>query len=442
MAMMTSRRLAPPLLPLILLTHTMMTTMAMMLLLVSSRVAVVIAFDIPGHHRRIIPVASSSRLLQQRRWSPSSFAPAPPSTYSSYSSSSRLRSMMEEEEDPSSPPSSSTVVAYDNNNPLLSLVTKSRTSNRANDIMVGEDSGLFDVDDEKWGSLSDGTGWITFLVAVGAILSAVAVLWINPSTGYGDDLIRYLEVDVAGGNSHLVTLAFGIIFPVVHSGLASLRPYGEKIVGARAWRVIFAFPSLCLAYSWIVYFISHAHDGYQFYDVSSVPWVHGIAWLVNFTSFLFLYPSVYNLKEVAAVEKPKVHLWETGVIRITRHPQYVGQVMWSAAHLAMIGTSFTALTMALLVGHHYFACWNGDRRLEAEHGDNFARIRDKTSIMPFRAVWEGRQILPDDYWKELLRPPLLLIAVGSAGAYIAHPYMQAGAALSTNAGWVPGGLFS
>ena len=360
----------------------------------------------------------------------------------------------EEDEDPSSPPqpssssssssSSWSVVAYDddNKNPLLSLVTKSRTSNRANDIMVGEDSGLFDVADEKWGSLSDGTGWITFLVAVGAILSAVAVLWINPSTGYGDDLIHYLEVDVAGGDSHLVTLAFGIIFPVVHSGLASLRPYGEKIVGARAWRVIFAFPSLCLAYSWIVYFISHAHDGYQFYDVSHVPWVHGIAWLINFTSFLFLYPSVYNLKEVAAVEKPKVHLWETGVIRITRHPQYVGQVMWSAAHLAMIGTSFTALTMTLLVGHHYLACWNGDRRLEAEHGDNFARIRDKTSIVPFKAVWEGRQILPDDYWKELVRPPLLLIAVGSVGAYIAHPYMQAGAALSTNAGWVPGGLFS
>jgi zeta-carotene isomerase len=42
--------------------------------------------------------------------------------------------------------------------------------------------------------------------------------------------------------------------------------------------------------------------------------------------------------EVAAVEVPKVHLWETGIIRITRHPQMVGQVMWSAAHLAMVGS--------------------------------------------------------------------------------------------------------
>ncbi|KAL7537729.1 hypothetical protein ACHAWF_005884 [Thalassiosira exigua] len=321
----------------------------------------------------------------------------------------------------------------------LSFLAKSRASNRENDVMVGEDAGVYDFDDEEWGALGD-AGWVTFFAAVGTILTAVAVLWIYPPTGYGDDFVYFLEHDVARGNSHLVTLAFGIIFPIVHSGLASLRPLGEKVVGARTWRVIFAFPSLCLAYSWIVYFISHAHDGVQFYDISQVGWVHSLAWSINFISFLFLYPSVYNLKEVAAVEKPKTHLWETGIIRITRHPQYVGQAMWSAAHLAMVGTSFTALTMALLVAHHAFACWNGDRRLEAEHGENFLKIKEQTSVFPFQAIWEGRQQLPDDYWKELVRAPLILIAVGTIGAYFAHPYMQAGAALVRSSGLSAGGI--
>jgi len=305
--------------------------------------------------------------------------------------------------------------------------------------MIGEDSGMYDFEDEKWGALGD-AGWVTFFAAVATILTAVIVLWVYPPTGYGDDFVYFLENDVAHGNSHLVTLAFGIVFPIVHSGLASLRPLGERIVGARTWRVIFAFPSLCLSYSWIAYFISHAHDGVQFYDISQIGWVHAMAWMTNFASFLFLYPSVYNLKEVAAVERPKIHLWETGIVRITRHPQYVGQVMWSAAHLAMVGTSFTALTMALLVAHHGFACWNGDRRLEAEHGENFLRIKERTSALPFQAVWEGRQQLPDDYWKELVRAPLILIAVGSIGAYFAHPYMQAGAALARNSGLSPGGV--
>ena len=202
----------------------------------------------------------------------------------------------------------------------LSILAKSRESDRSNDLMVGEDAGAYDFADESWGALGE-SGWLTFFAAVATILTAVAVLWIYPPTGYGDDFVNFLETDVAHGNPHLVTLAFGIIFPIVHSGLASLRPLGEKVVGARIWRVIFAFPSLCLAFSWIVYFISHAHDGIQFYDIRSIGWVHSLAWVTNFLSFLFLYPSVYNLKEVAAVEKPTVHLWETGVIRITRHPQ-------------------------------------------------------------------------------------------------------------------------
>ena len=69
-------------------------------------------------------------------------------------------------------------------------------------------------------------------------------------------------------------------------------------------------------------------DGIEFWNGEPVAWVHGVAWTINFLSFFFLYPSVFNLKEVA-VEKTKIHLWETGVIRITRHPQMVGQVMWS-----------------------------------------------------------------------------------------------------------------
>lgn len=128
------------------------------------------------------------------------------------------------------------------------------------------------------------------------------------------------------------------------------------------------------------------------------------------------------------------------MIRITRHPQFVGQTMWSVGHLAMVGTSFTALTMALLVGHHAFACWNGDRRLYAMHGDDFLKVKERTSIVPFQAIWEGRQVLPPDYYKELLRGPYLVIAVFTLGAYFAHPYMQGGAAMVQNTGLVPGGI--
>lgn len=42
------------------------------------------------------------------------------------------------------------------------------------------------------------------------------------------------------------------IFAIVHSGLASLRDQGEKLIGERAFRVLFAGISLPLAVSTVV----------------------------------------------------------------------------------------------------------------------------------------------------------------------------------------------
>lgn len=48
-----------------------------------------------------------------------------------------------------------------------------------------------------------------------------------------------------------------LIFATVHSGLASLRDIGEKLIGERAFRVLFAGISLPLAMSTIVSTISY-----------------------------------------------------------------------------------------------------------------------------------------------------------------------------------------
>ena len=310
-------------------------------------------------------------------------------------------------------------------------ITETKTANKP--LTAGEEAARFSLKAQSTDS------WKIFAAAVSAVLSALYVLWIRADTGYGDDFIAGLE-NICRGNSHLVTLALGIIFPVVHSGLASLRPSGEKIVGARAWRVLFACSSLPLAYSWIVYFIAHRYDGIVLWNLQSNEFAHNVAWFISFLSFFFLYPSTFNLLEIAAVEKPKLHLWETGVVRVTRHPQFVGQCMWSAAHLAMVGSTFTALTMSLLVAHHAFATWNGDRRLREKHGELFDKVQAKTSVTPFAAILDGRQQLPTDYYKEWVRAPYVLIVVGTIGAYLAHPYMQAGAALVQNTGLISGGV--
>ncbi|MEG4026763.1 MULTISPECIES: NnrU family protein [unclassified Microcoleus] len=222
-------------------------------------------------------------------------------------------------------------------------------------------------------------------------------------------------------DSHLVILGLLLVFAIAHSGLAALRPKGEKLIGPRLYRVLFALVSLPLAVILIVYFFNHRYDGVQLWQVQGVPGVKPAVWILSAISFLFLYPATFNLLEIAAVQKPQVHLYETGIIRITRHPQMVGQVIWCVAHTLWIGTSFTLVTSIGLVLHHLFGVWHGDSRLQARFGESFETIKSRTSIMPFLAILQKRQTLD---LLEFLRPSYLGVVIFTGLLWEIHPFLM------------------
>ncbi|MGI8502802.1 MAG: NnrU family protein [Hassallia sp.] len=231
-------------------------------------------------------------------------------------------------------------------------------------------------------------------------------------------------------NSHFVMLGLQIVFAIAHSGGAALRPWAEKQIGPRLYRVFFALLSLPLAVILIVYFINHRYDGWQLWQVQGVPGVKAVVWVLSAISFLFLYPATFNLLEIAAIQKPSVHLYETGIIRITRHPQMVGQIIWCVAHTLWLGTSFTLITSVGLVLHHLFGVWHGDRRLASRYGEAFEIVKQRTSIIPFLAVLDHRQSLK---WQEFLRPAYLGVAIFIGLLWWSHPlFIQA----STKVQWL------
>ncbi len=220
--------------------------------------------------------------------------------------------------------------------------------------------------------------------------------------------------------SHFVMLGLLLGFAIAHSGLAALRSWAEKRIGSRPYRILFASVSLPLAVVLIIYFINHRYDGSQLWQVQGVPGVQTLVWVLSAVSFLFLYPATFNLLEIAAIQKPQVHLYETGIIRISRHPQMVGQIIWCIAHTLWLGTSFTLVTSIGLVLHHLFGVWHGDRRLASQYGEAFASVKSRTSITPFLAIIQGRQTLK---WEEFFRPAYLGVAVFVLLLWWSHPLL-------------------
>ncbi len=220
--------------------------------------------------------------------------------------------------------------------------------------------------------------------------------------------------------SHFVMLGLLLGFAITHSGLASLRPWAEKKIGARLYRILFALVSLPLAVVLIIYFFNHRYEGFQMWQVQGIPGIRSLVWLLSAISFLFLYPATFNLLEIAAIQKPQVHLFETGIIRITRHPQMVGQVIWCIAHTLWLGTSFTFVTSVGLVLHHLFGVWHGDRRMASRYGEAFASLKARTSIIPFLAILQGHQTLK---LSEFLRLSYLGVGVFILLLWWSHPLL-------------------
>jgi len=215
-----------------------------------------------------------------------------------------------------------------------------------------------------------------------------------------------------------------LAFAVLHSGGAALRGWGEARIGARLWRLLFAALSIPAAVVVVGYFLTHRYDGLRLWNLQDQPWIVPLVWGGTAISFFFLYPATYNLLEIPAVLQPQVRLYTTGIIRISRHPQAVGQVLWCATHLLWIGTSFTAVACIGLISHHLFAVWHGDRRLASRFGDAFEELKASTSVLPFAAVLDGRQQL---VLTEFLRPAQLGIAIAIGVFWWSHRWIGAAA---------------
>ena len=219
----------------------------------------------------------------------------------------------------------------------------------------------------------------------------------------------------------IVVFILIIIFAIIHSGGAALRNKAELLMGPRLWRLVFVLLSLPSAIILIGYFLTHRYDGIRLWNLQGNSFVFYVVWALTAISFIFLYPATYNLLEIPSVQKPKVRIYSTGIMRVTRHPQAIGQIIWCIAHSLWIGTSFTLVTSIGLICHHLFAIWHGDKRLEFKFGEDFYKFRESTSVIPFLAIIDGRQVFK---FREYFKLSQLGILIAIIVIWTSHKYIN------------------
>ena len=100
-----------------------------------------------------------------------------------------------------------------------------------------------------------------------------------------------------------------------------------------------------------------------------------------------------NPTSVGVVLESGAEVPVVGVMRITRHPVQCGILVWSVSHLLANGDLPSLLffgSFALVSGYGMVLI---DRRKQRVFGDGWSAFRDATSLVPFAAIFAGRQSL-------------------------------------------------
>ncbi|MEM7159122.1 MAG: NnrU family protein [Myxococcota bacterium] len=201
--------------------------------------------------------------------------------------------------------------------------------------------------------------------------------------------------------THLV-LASPPVRTMIVDRLGSVRH--AVIVGISAWIGLGAL---------LGYYGAHGSEGPPGFGLEGIAWVRWPA----------LVAMVFGMVLMTAIVAPSGYLASSTVVfgrttrpargleQITRHPFFVGLLLYCLGHVAV---ARHRIGVVLFAGFGVLALVGAilqDRKLLAARGDSHAEFLRSTSLLPFVAILRGRQRLA---WGEL---PWVFLGLGLAGAF-------------------------
>jgi uncharacterized membrane protein len=172
-------------------------------------------------------------------------------------------------------------------------------------------------------------------------------------------------------------------FLATHVGLSSQRwrPGLVRRLGPTGFLGVYSLVSLALFIPLVWIYAQHKHAGAFLWYGSVFPWMRpgvyiGIALAMTLIVGSFFDPSPASIAPGSGAVR--------GVLRVTRHPLFMGVGLLGFLHLfvARVHTSdlifFAGLPIVGLIG-----CWHQDRRKQETEGEAFQAFLSETSFLPF-----------------------------------------------------------
>lgn len=214
-------------------------------------------------------------------------------------------------------------------------------------------------------------------------------------------------------------IALWALFLGTHMGLSSrvVRSRLVGVLGERGFLGIYSLVAFAIFVPLVWVYFSHRHAGAYLWYGSAIAWMRPVVYPWMGLAFVLVIGGNLN-PSPASIAPGSGRI--RGVLRITRHPLFMGVGLFGLLHLFVARVHmaelafFGGLPVVSLIG-----CWHQDRRKLASEGESFRRFYEETAFLPFaRGGFRG-----------LIDPPIaLVLGIGATIALrVFHPVLFGGA---------------
>lgn len=205
---------------------------------------------------------------------------------------------------------------------------------------------------------------------------------------------------------------------------SAIRPVLVQRIGEQPYRGLYSLVAFATFVPLLITFGHHKHAGPLLWFLRADP---AIRWLVRalmLTAFIFLVGSFVtpNPGAIGAPARRQV----TGMLKLTRHPNFVALTIFAIAHLLMNGWLGDILFFGSIAVLGIMGGMHQDQRKLGELGTAYRALVESTSFFPGWALITGRQrwTVGDTPWVALIAGVALAVVVA-----MFHPRLFGGAPL-------------
>ena len=211
------------------------------------------------------------------------------------------------------------------------------------------------------------------------------------------------------------------VFAVTHMTLASvsLRPRLVARLGTGAYTGLYSVVALATFVPIVSLYFAHKHEGAHLFYWGALPGMREIVYLGMGYAFALMAAGLAR-PSPASLQPGKAEV--AGVLRLTRHPLFMGVGIFGALHLLVASIHVTEL--AFFAGFPLFAalgCWHQDQRKLATAGPDFAAFHAGTRFLPVPLPAALVPAVREDL------VPLLVGVAAAIGLRTFHPTLFGGA---------------